>query len=167
MITREALAADAEQLAAIYNHYIEHTIVTFEEVPVSARDMADRLAEIHSASYPWLVAEDAGHVVGFAYGAPWKNRVGYRFSSEITVYLADGMARRGLGSRLYGVLLPELRSRGIHTVLGGIALPNEGSVALHEKFGMRKVAHLSDIGYKFGTWIDVGYWQRSWNAIED
>ena len=80
---------------------------------------------------------------------------------EVTVYVAPGHAGRGIGSRLYGELFPILKTRGIHAVIGGIALPNEASVALHEKFGMRKVAHFEEVGFKFDRWIDVGYWQRT------
>ena len=85
----------------------------------------------------------------------------YRFSVEVTVYVAPGHAGRGIGSTLYGELFPMLKTLGIRAVIGGIALPNEASVALHEKFGMRKVAHFGEVGFKFDRWIDVGYWQRT------
>jgi len=128
---------------------------------VAAAEMARRLEEVRSAALPWLVAEAAGQAVGYAYATPWKARTGYRFSAEITVYLGPGQAGRGIGSRLYGELFPMLQARRIHAVMGGIALPNEASVALHEKFGMRKVAHFEAVGFKFDRWIDVGYWQRT------
>ena len=70
-------------------------------------------------------------------------------------------AGRGIGSNLYAELFPILQARGIHAVMGGIALPNEASVALHEKFGMRKVAHFKEVGFKLDRWVDVGYWQRT------
>lgn len=123
--------------------------------------MARRLEEVRSAALPWLVAEEGGEAAGYAYATPWRARTGYRFSVEITVYLAPGQAGRGIGSRLYGELFPMLQARRIHAVMGGIALPNEASVALHEKFGMRKVAHFEAVGFKFDRWIDVGYWQRT------
>lgn len=128
---------------------------------MAAAEMARRLEEVRSAALPWLVAEAAGQAVGYAYATPWKARTGYRFSAEITVYLRPGQAGRGIGSRLYGELFPMLQARRIHAVMGGIALPNEASVALHEKFGMRKVAHFEAVGFKFDRWIDVGYWQRT------
>lgn len=136
-------------------------MVTFEEEPVAAAEMARRLEEVRSASLPWLVAEDGGHVLGYAYATQWKARSGYRFSAEITVYLAPDQAGRGIGSKLYRQLFPMLLARSIHAVMGGIALPNEASVALHEKLGMRKVAHFEAVGFKFDRWIDVGYWQRT------
>jgi len=157
---RLATAADAEAVAVIYNHYVTATVVTFEEEPVSDADMAGRIAEVTAASLPWLVAERGGEVLGYAYASSWKGRCAYRFSKEITVYLGQRHLRRGLGSRLYGELFSLLRERGVHAVIGGIALPNAGSVALHEKLGLEKVAQFKEVGFKFGQWIDVGYWQR-------
>jgi L-amino acid N-acyltransferase YncA len=158
---RAATTADCEAVAAIYNHYVMKTIVTFEEEPVAPGEIAERLQEVTSASLPWLVAEQGGHVVGYAYASKWKGRCAYRFSAEITVYLAPSCSGRGLGSTLYDRLFPILRALGIHAVMGGIALPNEASVALHEKFGLEKVAHFREVGFKFDRWIDVGYWQRT------
>jgi phosphinothricin acetyltransferase len=158
---REAAAPDAAPVAAIYNHYIRETVVTFEEEPVSGAEIARRIEEVQSASLPWLVAEVDRQVVGYAYAGPWHARSAYRFSAEITVYLAPTHTGRGIGSKLYGELFPILQARRIHAVMGGIALPNEASVALHEKFGMRKVARFQEVGFKFDRWIDVGYWQRT------
>lgn len=158
---RAAQPSDTAGIAAIYNHYVEQTIVTFEERPVSDTEMASRIEEVRSESLPWLVAEEAGSLMGYASSRKWKSRSGYRFSAEITVYVAPGHARRGIGTKLYARLFAVLQARGIHAVIGGIALPNEASVALHEKFGMRKVAHFPEVGFKFDRWIDVGYWQRT------
>jgi phosphinothricin acetyltransferase len=123
--------------------------------------MARRMEEVWSASLPWLVAELGGHVVGYAYASKWKARYGYRFSTEISVYLDAAHGGRGMGSKLYDQLFPMLRDRGVHSAIGGIALPNEASVALHEKFGLEKVAHFKEVGIKFNQWIDVGYRQRT------
>jgi phosphinothricin acetyltransferase len=158
---REAAASDAADVADVYNHYVTETVVTFEEEPVSVAEMARRIEEVRSESLPWLVAEADSHVVGYAYARPWNPRTAYRFSAEITVYLAAVHAGRGIGSKLYGELFPILQARRIHAVMGGIALPNEASVALHEKFGLRKVALFEEVGFKFDRWIDVGYWQRT------
>ena len=158
---RDAVAGDGEALAAIYNHYVTGTIVTFEEVAVSGAEMAARIAAVQGAGLPWLVAEEDGQVVGYAYASPWKPRYGYRFSVEVTVYLAPGREGRGWGTRLYRELFERLAGLGVHFVAGGIALPNPASVGLHEKLGMRKVAHFRENGTKFGRWIDVGYWQRT------
>ena len=123
-------------------------------------EMARRMGEVLAASFPWLVAEEGGRLSGYAYAAPWKARSGYRHSAEITVYLDPDHGGRGIGSALYQALFPQLQDRRIHAVMGGIALPNQASVALHEKFGLRKVAHFEAVGFKFDRWIDVGYWQR-------
>jgi phosphinothricin acetyltransferase len=158
---REASASDGAAIAAIYNHYIRETVITFEEEPISAGEMSRRMEAVRSSSLPWLVAEEGGGVVGYAYAARWHARSAYRYSAEITVYLAPGSTGRGIGSKLYAHLFPLLRPRGIHVVIGGIALPNEASVALHEKLGLHKVAHFEQVGFKFDRWIDVGYWQRT------
>jgi len=159
-IVRPATAADAAALARIYNHYIAHTIVTFEEDPVTADEMARRLEDVQGASLPWFVAEAGGVVTGYAYASKWRVRRAYRFSAEVTVYLASDQGGRGLGTALYTRLLDALRALGVHAVLGGIALPNDASIALHEKLGFRKVAHFEQTGFKFDRWIDVGYWER-------
>ena len=157
---RPAMASDGEELARIYNHYISNTIVTFEETPVDAADMAGRVAEVTASGLPWIVAEANGVAVGYSYASKWKKRPGYRFSVESTVYLAPSATGKGLGRQLYGQLMSLLEQLPIHLVIGGIALPNEASVALHERMGFEKVAHFREVGLKFGRWIDVGYWQR-------
>lgn len=157
---RAAVAGDARAIAQIYNHFVTDTVVTFEEDHVSPEEMQRRMEGVWSAALPWVVAERDGHVIGYAYATKWKERSGYRFSVEATVYLAPDAVGHGAGSALYAALFPLLQQRGIHAVMGGIALPNDASVALHEKFGMRKVAHFDAVGFKFNRWIDVGYWQR-------
>jgi L-amino acid N-acyltransferase YncA len=121
--------------------------------------MHRRSAAVLERGLPWLVAESAGAAIGYAYASPWRARPAYRFSVESTVYVAPEHMRRGVGSALYAELLDRLRVSGIHTVMGGIALPNDASVRLHEKLGMKRVAHFHDVGFKFGQWVDVGYWQ--------
>jgi len=154
-------ASDAEEIARIYNHYVLETIVTFEEEPVEAPEIARRIVEVAESRLPWLVAERAGAIIGYAYATRWRPRRGYRFSSEVTVYVAPGECGRGVGTTLYVELLAALQAAGdVHAAMGGIALPNDASIALHEKFGFRKVAHFEHAGCKFGRWIDVGYWQR-------
>jgi L-amino acid N-acyltransferase YncA len=156
---RSATSADADAICAIYNHYVRHTAVTFEETPVEAAEMRQRIEEVQ-ARFPWLVAEDGGRLVGYAYATRWRVRSAYRYSVESTVYLDPELGGRGWGTRLYGDLLARLEAAGIHAVMGGIALPNIASVALHEKLGFRKVAHFEAVGWKGNRWLDVGYWQR-------
>jgi phosphinothricin acetyltransferase len=160
---RPAELSDSSAIAAIYNHFVSETVITFEEEPVQAAEIVRRIADVRSASLPWLVAEENSQVVGFAYAAQWKSRSAYRFSVEVAVYVNLGSGRRGIGSILYSSLFPILEARGIHAVIGGIALPNDASVALHEKFGLSKVAHFAQVGFKFDRWVDVGYWERTFS----
>ena len=159
MTVRSALPDDATQIAEIYNHYVLTSTITFEEEAVSVLEMASRVRDIQALSYPWLVATAGTDVLGYAYAGRWKARAAYRHSSEITVYVRPGLARSGVGSALYGQLLPALKSVGVHAAIGGVALPNDASIRLHEKFGFRKCAHFSEVGFKFGRWIDVAYWE--------
>jgi L-amino acid N-acyltransferase YncA len=100
-IVRAAELSDSSAIAAIYNHYISETVVTFEEVPVQAAEIARRIADVQSVSLPWLVAEENSQVVGYAYATPWKTRSSYCFSVEVTVYVALGRGGRGIGSMFY------------------------------------------------------------------
>jgi L-amino acid N-acyltransferase YncA len=156
---RSALPGDAAAITENYNYYVNRNFVTFEEKPVSPTEIQERILEVQSFSLPWLVAERQNDIVGYAFASPWKERTAYRFSAEVSVYVRPDRFRRGIGFQLYHQLLPALKSRGVHAAMGGIALPNDASVALHEKLGFKKVAHFKDVGYKFGQWIDVGYWQ--------
>ncbi|WP_078082876.1 arsinothricin resistance N-acetyltransferase ArsN1 family B [Microbulbifer mangrovi] len=156
---RKAVIEDAQRIASIYNHYIEHTCITFELDPVSADEIARRIEECGNNELPWLVAEHGDQVIGYCYATKWKGRSAYKYSVEATVYLDPRVTAKGWGSRLYQALLEQLKTRGIHAVICGIALPNTASVALHEKFGMQKVAHFKEVGRKFDQWVDVGYWQ--------
>jgi len=155
---RTCAATDATPIAEIYNHYVRETVVTFEETPVSVDEMARRIEDI-GARFPWLVWEDGGAVVGYAYASAWKSRSAYRFSVESTIYLTASYQGGGIGTKLYGALLAELKTRGFHTAVGGIAFPNPASIALHEKLGFTKIAQFAEVGRKFDRWVDVGYWQ--------
>jgi len=156
---RPADQDDAPRIADIYNHYIRDSIATFEEQPVTGDELAARIAEVEAAGLPWLVADTESGITGYAYASQWKGRCAYRYAAETTVYVAPEMHGQGIGTRLYAELLYLLRARSMHAALGGIALPNAASVALHERAGFKKVAHLREVGYKFERWIDVGYWE--------
>ena len=162
---REVRPADVSALCDIYNHYVQHTVVTFATEPVGADEMAGAIVSA-GPRLPWLVWDDpeAGRVTGYASCAAWKSRCAYRHSLETTVYLAPDRVGGGVGTLLYGELLQRLAAAGYHTALGGIALPNPASVALHEKLGFTRVAHFREVGRKFDRWIDVGYWQKVLDA---
>jgi len=158
-VVRPAAIEDAAQIADIYNYYIANTVITFEEVPVSAADMTARIAEVQRQGLPWLVAERDNIVVGYSYANQWKARSAYRHSVESTIYLKHGSEGQGIGKTLYAALLPILRERKIRAVIGGAALPNAASVALHEALGFEQVATFRQVGFKHGRWVDVAYWQ--------
>ena len=155
---RRVETADAKVICNIYNHYVKNTIITFEEDPVSIKQMQSRIEEV-SSRYPWLVFEKDGHVVGYAYAGAWRSRRAYRYAAESTVYLSKDVTGQGIGNRLYEALISIIRTDDVHSVIGVIALPNPASIALHEKLGFEKVAHLEEVGWKFNQWIDVGYWE--------
>jgi L-amino acid N-acyltransferase YncA len=156
---RDVGSGDAESIAEIYNHYVTNTVVTFEEEALSSDEMARRIERVN-ASYPWLVFEQGGAVVGYAYANRFHSRCSYRSTAESTIYLAPSARGHGIGTRLYTELIDRMRDRGAHCALGVIALPNDGSVRLHEKLGFVQVGRLKEIGWKLGRFIDVGYWQR-------
>jgi len=149
---------DANEIAGIYNYYILNSVVTFEETPVSSEEIERRIQSIIS-KYLWIVYEIEGRIAGYAYASEWKSRCAYKHSVESTIYLKEGEENKGMGSSLYQELVRQVREMDLHAIIGGIALPNEASVYLHEKFGFEKVAHFKEVGFKFGKWIDVGYWE--------
>lgn len=162
---RPATAADAERICTIYNHYIATTTISFEEEAVTPADMAQRIADVAQANLPWLVMCEDDKLIGYAYATKWRVRAAYRFAVESSVYFDPDHAGKGAGTLLYEALIAELRQRDLHLVIGGIAQPNEASVRLHERLGFIKVAHFSEVGLKFGRWIDVGYWQLKLNHV--
>lgn len=160
---RFAKPSDAHAIADIYNHYIANTVVSFEEDQIDTLEAEKRIAETKDLDLPYLVAETANGIAGYAYASKWNGRCAYKYTAEITVYLSLDATRQGLGTALYEKLFEALRQRKYHGVIAGISLPNPGSVALHEQFGMDKVAHFKEVGFKFDRWVDVGYWQGMLN----
>ncbi len=157
-MVRNVTFGDANAIAEIYNHYILNTIVTFEETALSTSEMKSRIADT-IPDLPWLVYEENQEILGYAYASKWKQRVGYRFAFEISVYLKNGAGGHGIGTQLYTKLIEILKNNGAKVIIGGVALPNPASLALHDKFGFKKVAHFEQIGIKFGRWIDVVYFE--------
>lgn len=158
---RDATIDDSKAIAEIYNHYVMNTSITFEENTVTSAEMSKRIRNVQVSDLPWIVALKGNAVVGYAYATKWKERSAYRFSVETTVYLSSKTQGEGIGTLLYEELLCRLKSLDINNVIGGITLPNPASVGLHEKMKMKKVAHFPNVGFKFGKWLDVGYWQLS------
>ena len=156
---REVTEEDIDAIVDIYNHYILNSVTTFAEERISKTDFIETLKIIHSSGFSALVGLDNKKVIGYAYSSEWNHRSAYRSTAEVSIYLLPASKSKGWGTKLYSALFTHLRDRCIHTVIAGITIPNDESVALHEKFGMKKVAHFSEVGFKFGQWLDVGYWQ--------
>jgi L-amino acid N-acyltransferase YncA len=158
-LTRSAdPARDGAACAAIYHGFVRDTVISLEETPPDTAEMADRIRRI-TRTHPWLVAEDDGRVVGFAYASPHRERASYRWATDVTVYIEPESHRRGIGRALYSTLFDMLRAQGLLMACAGITLPNDASVALHESFGFVPVGVYRRIGYKHGAWRDVGWWQ--------
>ncbi|MGW5240616.1 N-acetyltransferase family protein [Monashia sp. NPDC004114] len=160
---RDATAADAQACADIYAPYVTNTAITFETEVPSAAEMARRIEE-SARTHAWLVLEDDGQVVGYAYGRPFKERAAYRWSCEVSVYLDPAHRGRGGGRELYAVLLDRLAARGYRMAAAGMTQPNEASARLHAAMGFELVGTYRRIGWKAGHWHDVTWVQRPLGA---
>lgn len=167
MHVRDVMPSDAVALCSIYNYYIEHTTITFEEQILQAGVFAQRIDSV-VASYPWLVVEEAGRVLGYACAGEWKSRSAFRYTVESSVYLhPQAPKRRGTGEYLYRALLTRLATQGFHQVIAAITIPNASSLALHHKLGFSDAGYFHEVGYKFQQWIDVVYMELRLDAGSD
>ncbi len=155
---RVATVADAPEVASIYRPYVEHTAISFETEPPDEVEIARRM-KATLEKYPWLVCEEAGRLLGYAYATEHKTRAAYRWAADVSVYLHQDAHRRGLGRGLYTALFALLRVQGLVNAYAGITLPNPKSVGLHEGLGFRSVGVYERVGFKFDAWLDVGWWQ--------
>jgi len=154
---------DVEAMQRLYAPYVASTATTFKiEIP-SVADFAERVREVIT-SHPWWVFEAESRVVGYAYGSKHRARAAYQWTSEVSVYVSPEVQGRGVGRLLYRRLFDALADRGYRQALGGITLPNPASVALHESVGFEPVGIYRNIGFKFGRWHDVGWWQKPLGA---
>ncbi len=156
---RSAVEADAAALLAIYRPFVESTAVSFETVVPTVEEFADRIAKALTG-WQWLVAEQDGQCIGYAYGSSHRQRQAYRWSVEVSAYVHPNHHRRGVGRALYLRLLEELAQKGFCNAYAGTTLPNEGSVALHRAVGFEFIGVFKAVGRKFGTWHDVAWFQR-------
>jgi len=159
MFIRLAKVDDSGPVRAIYAPVVESTAISFELVVPSEHEMASRVAD-RQPTYPWLVADDDGRVVGYAYAGRFAARPAYDWSVETSVYVAEAARGKGVGRGLYAALLAVLIVQGYRQAMAGIALPNPASVALHDWAGFAPVGVYRHAGWKFGAWHDVGWWQR-------
>ena len=156
---RPARMEDALPLLAIYRPYVEDTVVSFEVAPPTLEEFTARIQKA-LAKWAWLVAEEDGQCVGYAYGSMHRERAAYRYSTEVSAYVAASARRRGIGALLYRELFTALAARGYCNALAGVALPNAASVALHESVGFTAVGVFRNIGWKFGSWHDVAWFEK-------
>jgi L-amino acid N-acyltransferase YncA len=155
---RLATAFDSSAIAAIYRPYCEESAVSFEQVAPTAVEMAKRIATV-TTQRPWIVLEDNGTVVGYAYAGAHHERWAYRWSVNTAIYIRAAHQRRGAGRALYVTLFDLLRHLGYYRAAAGITLPNEASVGLHAALGFTLVGVYRDIGYKLGAWRDVAWYE--------
>ncbi|HEL1686454.1 TPA: N-acetyltransferase [Streptococcus suis] len=153
---RSARIEDAADLVAIYAPYVEKTAITFETEVPTVEAFASRI-EKTLEKFPYLVAVE----VGYAYASTYYARAAYDWTVEFSVYVQKEARGKGIGNLLYTALEEELTARGFKNFLACIALPNPASIALHEKKGYQQVAHFKKVGYKFGTWHDIVWLQKS------
>jgi L-amino acid N-acyltransferase YncA len=157
---RLATRDDAGQIQAIYAPFCRHTAVSFEVEPPSVDEMRRRIVKTLTL-FPWLVCAEQGHVLGYAYASRHRERAGYRWSVDVSVYVREGHRRTGRGRALYTALLEALRIQGFYNVLAGVSVPNPASVGLHHAMGFVPIGTYSGIGYKCGKWQDVMWLERS------
>jgi L-amino acid N-acyltransferase YncA len=155
---RLAHDGDADVIAAIYRPVVENTAISFETIAPDRHEISRRLSATMT-EYPWLVCERDGLIAGYAYATRHRVRAAYQWSVDSSVYIADAYKRSGVGRGLYQSLFAILAAQGFFNAFAGIALPNPASVALHEAMGFQKLGVYRNVGFKFGEWRDVGWWQ--------
>jgi phosphinothricin acetyltransferase len=156
---RAATLDDLPALTALYNHYVEHTHVTFDVAPFSIEQRRPWLDQFSGGPHRLLVAVDDG-LIGYAGSARFRPRPAYDTTVELSFYCAPQATRRGVGRALLGALLDQIAGEDLHRAVGAVALPNPGSVALLERFGFRSVGVLSEVGRKFGKYWDVQQFEK-------
>jgi phosphinothricin acetyltransferase len=153
---RDATPQDAAAIAAIYRHFVEQSVATFEEIAPDETEIAARMAATLGAGFPWLVAEEGGGIVAYAYARPFHARSAYRYTVENAIYVAPSHARQGLGRALTREVIVRCTAAGHRQMIALISgVPDSASVRMHAALGFRPVAHLTAVGLKFGKWIDV------------
>jgi len=156
---RTATEQDGPAIAAIYAPYVSDTAISFEETPPTATEMSERVRATLS-THPFLVFQEAGAVVAYAYASRHRDRAAYRWSVDVAIYAAPRVHRHGIGRALYSRLFEILERQGFHSAYAGITRPNEKSIGLHEAVGFQHVGTYDEVGFKLGRWWDVGWWRR-------
>ena len=159
--TRPATPDDVGGISRIYRDVVLGSSISFEEVPPDPKEMSKRM--LANPRLPWLVASVGDVVVGYAYASRHRERAGYRWSAECSVYVDAPFRARGIGRRLYEALIDEVASLGYISLFAGIALPNAASTRLHASLGFESVGVFRAVGYKHGRWHDVAWLRRQLN----
>ena len=154
MPIRTAQPADVPAMLSIYDEFVRHTAVSFEYETPTPQEFLERL-RAHIAVYPWLVYEENGAVLGYAYAGRAFERAAYAWNAEISCYLAPSARGRGVGRRLYAQIEEILRDMGVRKVFAVVTSANAPSVAFHRALGYRDAARFTDVGFKHGAWYDV------------
>ncbi len=161
MHIRNATAADAAAIHAIYGPTVRDTVISFETDTPSVQEMAARIHQVQQ-TFPWLVGVDEqGQVLGYVYASKFRERAAYQWTVEVTAYVHENARGQGVARRLYGALFEQLVALGYFQAIATITLPNPASVALHESLGFAPAGLFHAVGHKLGAWRDVGYWQRT------
>lgn len=162
---RPCRATDIEQIAAIYAHHVRHGDASFEIDPPSTEEMRRRYTGIAAKGLPYLVADDAAAVCGYAYAGPYRPRAAYRDTVENSVYLRPDFVGRGIGAMLLGALIAECEALGLRQMVAVVGdSANGASIRLHERLGFRHVGVLRAVGHKHGRWLDSVLLQRALGA---
>jgi phosphinothricin acetyltransferase len=165
MIVRPATEADAEALAAIYGDAVLNGFGTFEEEAPSPADMDARRRAIADQGLPYLVAEEGGRVLGFAYAAPFRPRAAYRYTLEDSVYVAPEAKGRGVGRAVLTAVIEACEALGIRQLMAVIGdSGNLGSIGLHRSLGFRQTGVGQSVGFKHGRWVDIVHMQKPLNG---
>jgi phosphinothricin acetyltransferase len=168
MIVRPATVFDAAAIAAIYGHHVVHGAGTFEEEAPSPGDIAVRMQSVLDKGFPWLVVEDQGRVVAYAYAGPYHQRSAYRYTAEDSVYVADEERGKGYGRAALAAVIDACEAMGLHRLVAVIGdSQNEGSIALHRSLGFSFCGALPSVGYKAGQWLDVVFMQLPLNGGDE
>ncbi len=162
MDIRHAAETDLPEIQSIYAHHVLTGTGTFEEVPPSVEEMTERHARGTGRGWVWLVATDATGVLGYAYYTLFRDRSGYRFSAENSIYVRQDVRGQGVGKALVAQLIEEAEARGFRQMIAVIGdSENAGSIGVHASLGFRIVGTLHAAGMKFGRWLDVVFMQRA------
>ena len=159
IIIRPATLFDAEALMQIYNPYIRETTVTYEYEEITAGEFRRRMETVMTR-YPYIVAEEKGEILGYAYGSPYHTRAAYQWDCDLSVYLRMDCRGKGIGRILFAKLLDILTKQGFVNAYSFIDSPNPMSEAIHKKFGFTEIGCLQKSGYKFGRWLDMKLWGK-------